>query len=303
MSTEKRFITATVIDVNVFGAIGCWLQISMFFKSKNMTTDLLWVLLQYFYTRNQKRDFILNNHCKIELDLPRIVRNAQASVCSCVVCALHVYFPLCLNWAPVTKSPVRVCDTPCQIQHSKEKSGRKRCSIRWKMNYENCTNSVPVCNTRFCWCRWFRHWRARCRWRLGGCCTKPGILRRQSGSPSLGHLLVVDLLPLYLRMISVDTLIRSRNKYYAPNVSIFLKHVLRIFQLQNFLRIWYGLQVEVQIVWFTCYLQLSCTTGPAKLVLCPTRIVRHVSWIDVQNKQVPVLQQPDTGGGVPGVQI
>lgn len=104
-------------------------------------------------------------------------------------------------------------------------------------------------------------------------------------------------------MISVDTLIRSRNKYYAPNMSIFLKHVLRIFQLQNFLRIWYGLQVEVQIVWFTCYLQLSCTTGPAKLVLCPTRIVRHVSGIDVQNKQVPVLQHPDTGGGVPGVQI
>lgn len=163
MSTEKRFITATVIDVNVFGAIGCWLQISMFFKSKNMTTDILWVLLQYFYTRNQKRDFILNNHCKIELDLPRTVRNAQASVCSFVVCALHVYFPLCLNWAPVTKSPVRVCDTPCQIQHSKEKSGRKRCSIQRKMNTENCTNSVPVCNTRFCWCRWFPHWRARCR--------------------------------------------------------------------------------------------------------------------------------------------
>lgn len=57
------------------------------------------------------------------------------------------------------------------------------------------------------------------------------------------------------------------------------------------------------IDWFTCYLQLSCTTGPAKLVLCPTRIVRHVSGIDVQNKQVPVLQHPDTGGGVPGVQI
>lgn len=38
MPTEKRFITATVIGVNVFGAIGCnWLQISMFFK--NMTTD------------------------------------------------------------------------------------------------------------------------------------------------------------------------------------------------------------------------------------------------------------------------
>lgn len=37
MPTEKRFITATVIDVNVFVAIGCWLQISMFLK--NMTTD------------------------------------------------------------------------------------------------------------------------------------------------------------------------------------------------------------------------------------------------------------------------
>lgn len=212
----------------------------------------IWPLNYYEFSYNiftrvtKKEIFTLNNHCKIELDLPRTVRNAQASVCSFVVCALHVYFPLCLNWAAVTKSPVRDCDTPCQIQHSKEKSGRKRCSIQRKMNYENCTNSIPVCSTRFYWCRWFRHWRARCRWRLGGCCTKPGILRRQSGSPSLGHLLVVDLLPLYLRMISVDTLIRSRNKYYTPNMSIFLKHVLRIFQLQNFLRIWYGLQVEVQ---------------------------------------------------------
>lgn len=114
---------------------------------------------------------------------------------------------------------------------------------------------------------------------------------------------MVDLLPLYLRMISADTLIRSRNKYYSPNMSIFLKHVLRIFQLQNFRRIFHGAQAEVHIVVFTCYLQLSCTSGPAKLVLCPTRIVRHVSGIDVQNKQVPVLQHPDTGGGVPGVQI
>lgn len=77
---------------------------------------------------------------------------------------------------------------------------------------------------------------------------KPDILRRQSGSPSLGRLLVVDLLPLYLRMISVDTLIRSQNKYNAPNMSIFLKHVLRIFQLQNFRRIFHGAQAEVHIV-------------------------------------------------------
>lgn len=46
MSTEKRFITATVIDVTVFGAIGCWLQISMFFKVK------IWPLTYYEFSYN-----------------------------------------------------------------------------------------------------------------------------------------------------------------------------------------------------------------------------------------------------------
>lgn len=134
---------------------------------------------------------------------------------------------------------------------------------------------------------------------------KPGISRRLSGSPSLGRLLAADLLPLYLRMIMADTLIRSRTNK-TPNICISLKYIYR--GLQH----WSVTEFSALVLWctskgthccvFTCYLQLSCTTGPAKLVLCPTRIVRHVSGINVQNKQVPVLQHPDAGGGVPGVQ-
>lgn len=41
MFIEKCFIMVIVIDVNVFGVIGCWLQILMFFKSKNMIIDIL----------------------------------------------------------------------------------------------------------------------------------------------------------------------------------------------------------------------------------------------------------------------
>lgn len=96
------------------------------------------------------------------------------------------------------------------------------------------------------------------------------------------------------------------NKYNTPNICISLKYIYRGLQHLSVT------EFSALVLWctskgthccvFTCYLQLSCTTGPAKLVLCPTRIVRHVSGINVQNKQVPVLQHPDAGGGVPGVQ-